>query len=920
MAEAGRFLKRAGKFPAKPGPSVTFVRFYTMKIHFYLRYRTNFGEALYIRIGSGAPQALDYLNDELWETTIEADPAQTPVLAWQYLFRDNNGRETEDWDTDRQLDLTTCNPEYVQVYDSWNPAGAVENVFFTQPFHLNIEPKPAPKAGVNTGSTLFRVKAPLLQPHEVVCLLGHGQVLRDWDTGAPLLLEREGAWWSTRLDLRRERFPIGYKYGVWDTRRQQFMGFEEGSNRTLMLSASEGKGISGVTHDGFLRIPANTWRGAGVSVPVFSLRSENSWGIGEFTDIPLLADWAHATGMKMIQLLPVNDTTATHTWMDSYPYAPVSVFALHPVYLNVEQVAGKKHAALIKPYRKQQKALNALPEIDYEAVLQVKWELVRRLYDLMKAEWQQDAEWQAFYAANRHWLHAYAAFCWLRDTHNTPDYTQWPKYSTYQAAEIEKLFDPRGRYFDEIALHLFVQWHLHRQLSDAVAHAHACGVALKGDLPIGIFRHSADAWVAPEWYNMDVQAGAPPDPFAEKGQNWGFPTYNWARMKEDGYAWWRQRFRQLSQYFDAFRIDHILGFFRIWSIPLDAVEGILGEFAPAIPVTEKELYEAGIGFHYERLCKPYITDAVLQEIFGENAGWIKETCLKNTLFENRYELLPAFDTQQKVAAYFLKQEPDSAGEQLRQGLFDLISNVILLGKPAAKGEQWSGAFRFDMEKTLSFHALPPEIKEPLKARYVDYFYRRQDDFWEKEALEKLPALKRASNMLICGEDLGLVPACVPGVMRALGLLSLEIQRMPKAAGSNFSHPKDAPYLSVVTPGTHDMSVLRGWWEEDRQLSRRFFQEILGQSGEAPFFCEPWVLRLILLQHFHSPAMWAVFQLQDLLGMDGELRRENPHDERINIPANPKHYWRYRMHLTLEKLQKSTTFNKALRKMVEESGR
>ncbi len=890
-----------------------------MQVQCYIRYHTKFGESLFIQVNDQAPQALAYLNDDFWEGSFEIDPKKSKTLRWQYHFQASDGSMTAEWESERALDLADCNSEYLQLFDAWNPMSALENVFFTQPFQLNASIPGPPKKNGGTGNFLFRVKAPLLKPGEVPCLLGHGNALRNWDSAAPLLLHKTGNWWAIRLDLTGEHFPLGYKYGVWDTKAQRFLGFEEGGNRTLMHTPSSAKGISGAAHDGFIRIPHDTWRGAGVSIPVFSLRSSNSWGIGEFSDLRLLADWAKMVGMKMIQLLPVNDTTSTHTWTDSYPYAPVSVFALHPIYLNVAQLAGKKHAALLKPYEKTKKQLNALAEIDYDAVLQMKWDIIRQLYDLQKAEWQQDAAWMEYYQNNKHWLDDYAAFCWLRDTNGNADFSQWPKHARYKAGDIQSLIAPDSEFYDQIALHLFVQWHLHLQLKTAVDYTHAQGLALKGDLPIGIYRHSTDAWVSPELYNMGTQAGAPPDPFAEKGQNWGFPTYNWDRMQADGYAWWKQRFAQMSHYFDAFRIDHILGFFRIWSIPLDAVEGILGQFLPAIPVTETELREQGIGFSYERLCKPFITEQVLAEIFQEDAAWVAKNCLKGRK-DGRFDLLPAFDTQRKVEAYFAAQKPKQNHPKLKQGLFDLIANVVLLGPPAPPDAAWEGAFRFDMEKTSSFQLLPFEVKDKLKALYVDYFYRRQDDFWEQQAMQKLPALKRSTNMLICGEDLGLVPACVPGVMRALGLLSLEIQRMPKAPGSAFLHPKDAPYLSVITPGTHDMSVLRGWWEEDANLSQRFFREVLGQRGPAPFFCEPWIVREILLQHFQSPAMWAIFQLQDLLGIDAELRRENPHDERINVPANPKHYWRYRAHVSLEALVKAEAFNTGLRKMVEESGR
>jgi len=922
----------------------------SMKIHFHLRYHTQSGESCLVSINGQAPQLLEYLNEERWHGFAEIDPKKVKILTWQYLFCAKDGTLTTEWETERCLDLDEFRVDNLEVTDYWNPASALENTFLTKPFkEIFFTPPQSPHAGGSAsrstdqqGQTeaffpqkpskvpdspphkgpggrdvLFRIKAPLLHPDEAVCLLGHGNGLRNWDTAAPLVLERNGSWWEISLDLIRERFPLGYKYGVWNTRLNRFIGFEEGTNRVLTSPPS---GAASLLHDGFARFPFIPWRGAGVAIPVFSLRSKKSWGVGEFTDLLLLADWSKSVGLKIIQLLPINDTTSTHTWTDSYPYAPVSVFALHPIYLNVEQVAGKKNAAILKPFLKKQKSLNALETVDYEAVLQTKWDIIRQLYDLQKADWLQDTAYQTYYEANKHWLEPYATFCWLRDANSTADFNRWSSHSTYKAADIEKLLSPKSKQFDQIALHLFVQWHLHLQLEAAVQYCHANGLALKGDLPIGIYRYSCDAWMAPDLYDMDAQAGAPPDDFAEKGQNWGFPTYNWARMKADGFAWWKQRFSQMGLYFDAFRIDHILGFFRIWSIPLDAVEGILGQFVPAIPVTEQEFQAAGIGFSHDRLCKPYITERVLWGTFGANAHIVAENFLLPR-DDDRFDLRPEFDTQRKVQAYFNSKEPNDYQRQLRDGLYSLIANVILLDGTASTTEgNWSGAFRFGIEKISSFQALPAQVKDSLKSLYVNYFYRRQDEFWRLQAMDKLPALKRSTDMLICGEDLGMVPDCVPGVMHELGLLSLEIQRMPKAPGSSFFHPKDAPYLSVLTPGTHDMSALRGWWEEDRALTQRFYNEILQQSGDAPWFCEPYLVQMMLEQHLHSPAMWSIFQLQDLLGMDGSLRRENPHDERINVPANPKHYWCYRVHLLLEDLIAAEKLNGELRRMVVESGR
>jgi len=896
-----------------------------MKIDFYLRFRTKFGESLAITgnlmsLGNNDANRslpMQFLNEEFWHASIEVEPSELSRLHYQYIFTTANGDVIKEGEKFRQLELDVINQKQVVFIDTWNHAGTIENAFYTAPFKevffaqkQNNKPR---KPKVTTH--LFKVKAPLLQPNEVVCLIGNTDILQNWQTTTPILLERVGDWWTTSLNLSDSAFPVVYKYGVFNTKLGTFVQYEGGENRTIHIADCTNRLT--VLHDGFVQLPNTTWKGAGVAIPVFSLRSNNSFGVGEFSDIKLLADWASNTGFKLIQLLPINDTSATMTWQDSYPYAAISAFALHPIYINLSRVAGKRFAAALKPLVKKQKQLNNLPEVDYEKVMQFKMEALRELFVLDENAFLQEEEYKAFYADNANWLKPYAAFCVLRDKWGTSDFNKWKSHSIYKADEIERLSSPKNKSSKEIRFWYFVQYHLHLQLKEAVTYAHKKGLALKGDIPIGIYRYGVDAWVAPELYHMENQAGAPPDDFAVKGQNWGFPTYNWKGMQEDNFEWWRQRFHQMSNYFDAFRIDHILGFFRIWSIPLDAVEGILGRFVPALPVHVTELGEKGIWFDYERYCRPYITDAVLVQIFGSLAEYVKTTFLQPN--ENgRYDLLDAFDNQKKIETYFANLEETSDNTLLKNGLFDLVTNVIFFEEQGSNRKAFH--FRISMESITSFQHLDNHTKDRLKELYVDYFYHRQDEFWKKEAMGKLPALKEATDMLICGEDLGMVPHSVPDVMQNLGILSLEIQRMPKNPQIEFFHPKDAPYLSVITPSTHDMSTIRGWWEEDRVKTQRFYNTILEAPGEAPIHCEPWISRAIILQHFYSPAMWSIFQLQDLFGISEALRRENPEVERINQPANPKHYWRYRMHIPLEQLIKESSFNEEIRDYIIHSNR
>lgn len=900
-----------------------------MRLQFYVRFHTEYGQSLWLAGNTSSLQkgdgpekaiAMNYFNEDYWELGLDlADDDLSPdEIEYHYILLTKDGEWVSEGVTKRTVPSTRKNISEIRLIDTWNHAGEFENAFYSAPFTkvlLQNSSARGHKKPAKNSTHEFRVKAPLFHKHESVCLLGNSPHLGSWNTEDPILLTLAGEWWSVALDLSSAHFPLAYKFGVYNTREKKFVRYEDGENRLLGFYSPEH--TFSVIHDGFIHLPNSSWKGAGIAIPVFSLRTRNSFGVGEFTDLKLMVDWAKETGLKMIQILPVNDTTATHTWTDSYPYSAISAFALHPLYVNLAKVAGKKHADKIQSLRRKQKLLNELPELDYEEVMRFKLAMLRELYDVMAADTFDSNDYKEFFNQNKHWLKPYAVFCHLRDKFGTADFSTWKTGSEYDPAEVDRIFGSRTAARKDVLFYCFVQYHLHEQLKDAADYAHKKGVVLKGDIAIGISRNSCDAWVAPQLYNMDEQAGAPPDDFATSGQNWEFPTYNWKQMQEDGYAWWRQRFEQMSNYFDAFRIDHILGFFRIWSIPSHAVQGIMGHFVPCQPVHFVEFGENGIWFDEYRYCKPFINDEVLQVVFGDKAQRVRDEFLK-TNDHGGYDLLPDFDTQRKVEEYFAGKTDDPDAQRMVTGLHDLISNVILFKKEGSQGQEFH--FRFGMEKTLSFKYLIPHVQEKLRALYINYFFERQDDFWRKEAMKKLPALKAATRMLICGEDLGLVPHCVPEVMKQLGILSLEIQRMPKALHKDFFHPEEAPYLSVVTPSTHDMSTLRGWWEEDHARTQRFYNQVLGQWGDAPYFCESWINRAIVLQHMYSPAMWAVFQWQDIMGMSETLRRENPAEERINIPANSRHYWRYRMHISLEDLLKEKEFNEELRGYVENSGR
>lgn len=902
-----------------------------IQITFKIRYSTRFGQKIFIsgnhslfgndNLDNALP--LLYIDNEFWGVTIKIKNPETinQQIRYNYLLQDDKGEITTDWGSDKSINPSTLTSAHILIIDSWNYAGYYENAFYSEPFQkvlLKGNYTPIKAKLPNKQTHTFRAKAPLLAKGQTLCVVGSSRSLGSWLPESVVLMSKadDGVYFEAQVDLSKDNFPVAYKYGVYDVTNKTFVRFEDGKNR--FVQAAPESDIQTILNDGFVVLPADTWKGAGVAIPVFSLKSKNSFGVGEFTDIPALVDWCKTVGLKLVQILPINDTTATHTWLDSYPYASISAFALHPIYLNVEQVASTYASKKIVTENEQEKhRLNGLDALDYDAVMAAKWGIIKELFANQSQETFKSKDYKAYFELNKHWLVPYACFCYLRDLYGTAEFSNWPANKLYNEQEIAVLIDQKNESYQVIALHYFVQYHLHLQLKAATDYAHQNGIIVKGDIAIGISRNGADAWQHPQLYHMNLQAGAPPDDFAVKGQNWGFPTYNWTQMRQDGFAWWKQRFEQMTYYFDAFRIDHILGFFRIWSIPLHAVEGIMGHFVPALSLHINELRERGIWYDHRRFTQPFINDNVLWEKFGYDNEYVKKTFLIDNQ-NGSYTLKQEVNTQRKVEQYLAKWNKDNFTNKIKHGLFDLISNVILFEVEGSNGEQFH--FRFGISGTSSYRFLDEHTRRQLDELYVNYFFRRQDEFWRKEAMQKLPALKRVTNMLVCGEDLGLVPDCVPEVMKQLGILSLEIQRMPKDNSKTFFHPNDAPYLSVVTPSTHDMSTIRGWWEEDKSRIQKFFNNELGQWGNAPYYCDSWVNKAIISQHLYSPAMWRIFQLQDILGSDASIRRQNPNDERINVPANPENYWRYRMHITLEDLLELTPFNKVFSTMIKDAGR
>ena len=903
-----------------------------MKLSFKIDYQTLWGQVLYVagsskEFGEWDPNRAIPMNSQImgeWELECQFPSGRT--LEYKYLLKDDNGNFIWEGGKNRLFETVEEPLDEVRCRDFWRASHESDVALSSSAFTkvLLSRKKVREQATINPffpRTLKIQIHVPRVNPDCCVGILGDQPLLGNWMEQDTLLMnDSQFPWWTIHLNADKLKFPFQFKYVIFNKVKKQIVIWEQGSNRLIRDFVCRESQSLKIHSDESFRFPVTHWKGAGVAVPVFSLRTDNSGGIGEFPDIKKLVDWAKLTGLKLVQLLPLNETVATHTWIDTYPYKSISSIALHPVYLNINKIGVLDDENLMIGFVKALSGFNALETVRYDDIHKVKSKFFKLIFDQQKEFFLADPPYLKFFEQNKEWLIPYAAFCFLRDKNKTANFRRWVEFANYNKEEIAQLCSSEQVWHSDIAVHYFIQYHAHKQLLDASDYARHNGIVLKGDIPIGISPDSVEAWTHPELFNLDQQAGAPPDEFADLGQNWGFPTYNWEKMARDNFAWWDQRLKHMSRYFDATRIDHILGFFRIWEIPLNQVQGIMGHFRPSLPLSRDEIIDAGVIFNEERYTKPYIRDYFLWELFGEETQEVKSTYLIE--YEaGKYNLKSEFSTQRKVWDYFeaAKKGSELTGREtrIRDGLCSLITEVLFLRDPYHPSLFHP---RVAFHNTNSYLNLRAETRWALDELYIEFFYRRHEECWKNQALWILPALMKSTDMLICGEDLGMVPESVPGVMRNLGILSLEIQRMPKDPNVEFAHPADAPYLSVCSTSTHDMSTLRGWWEEDRVHSERFFRLVMGQKGDFPHYMEPWVAREILNMHLYSPAMWAIFPIQDLLAMDGKLRWDNTDGERINVPAIAQHYWRYRMHLKLEDLIEELKINGELRAMINASGR
>ncbi|KAK8866977.1 4-alpha-glucanotransferase dpe2 [Tritrichomonas musculus] len=918
-------------------------------VHFRVRCFTHFGQHLYIcgnipELGnwelSNAQQMYFENHYDFWDCVIRL-PLTNKAIKIEYKYVRAYDKSRAEWEPEENhsVEITNIqNPGIVEVSDTFRWYDSQLDIFkrapFIKAFNRRLSHVRAPTLDLSRnepGMVLvkFQMSCANVKPGQKVRVVGSCPELGGWDHRKGIVMaDGDFPMWNAVKLIDHNSFPFAYKYVIVD-----------GTN--VYWESTENHYTSGISHQGAdvdfpSSLQINDWlclpnrelfKGLGVYTPLFSYRTKNSCGIGQYPDIKNMVDVCNKCGASLIQLLPINDTSDDGSWADSYPYRQTSCFALHPIYIDLLQVLPKTPEDIENEVKQKREELEKLPTVDYPEVWKFKMDILNRLFKHATF----DDKFDDFVERNGKWLKPYALYCYFRSLYNTSDFHTWPEHSTITQEEVGQL---SIKHYEDIKFTYWLQYICDVQFKSSRDYALNNGVVLKGDLPIGVFLNSVECWAFPKNFRMEYCAGAPPDPFSSDGQNWGFPTYDWDYMEQDNFSWWRLRLHRMAELYQVLRVDHVLGFFRIWEIPRDTcVRGMLGHYFPANPLSVDELRSWGLP-DIDRYVKPYVRFHILQEKFGGEAQQVADKYFNKRNVDSNddfYDFKPEYDDEVKVEAS-LKELPEEKRNHYRACLFQLLANVLLVEDPEKKGfyqvrtevkidhveETKNGPIEF---KSTSWLELNDYQRSQFEKLYIEFAYYRQTANWVEKAKPKLDMLKNLTDMLICAEDLGQLTEGILNCLKQHGFLSLRVQRMSKDPKDDFDHIDSFQYLSVCCPSTHDSSSLRGWWEENRPMTENYWRNVLWRHDQCPEHLTPEISEMILRKHLWSNSMWAIFLLQDLTGIVPHLAKlQTPEEERINIPADPHHKWRYRFPYTLEELEDDDEFNITLYELAKDSHR
>jgi 4-alpha-glucanotransferase len=632
-----------------------------------------------------------------------------------------------------------------------------------------------------------------------------------------------------------------------------------------------------------------TSRRLGTAVPVGALRGKDGLGVGEFLDLVEFAQFCARSCIGLIQLLPVNDTG-----YESSPYSALSAFALNPLYLKLsrlDEAAGFEGKIALLRTR-----FDGAKRFPHREVVAAKIALLREMFAPREGAIAASPALKTWIDANG-WVKTYAVFRSLKEANKLRHWKEWESHGTAAQKDIDALWKEPAR-ATEHRFWAWVQYNLDAQFRAARTEIAQLGIILEGDLPILINEDSADVWAHGQYFDNAYSAGAPPDMYSPDGQNWGFPIYNWDALEKDGCAWWKERLAAAEKYFDAYRIDHVLGFFRIWATPRTETSALLGRFIPSVPISRADLH--ALGFDRARirwLSLPHVPTRALRESL-QSAGGGEEDLTRITDAALRRigdEELWLFKETIRGGGDIEALDIHPAGKKLLHAAWaDRVLQPI---------DADNYAPLWNHQRSHPWATLSAEEKDALE----DLIRRKDAESertWESAGTKHLAMLKDASPMLPCAEDLGAVPPCVPSTLAGLNILGLRVVRWTRRweqDGGPYIPFSQYPELSVCTPAVHDSSTVREWWENE--ADQNAFAAFLGQPSLPPLY-NPGAARRILRSVAGAASRYRVFQIQDLLHLSPRWYAPESASERVNIPGTAGEFnWTYRLPAPIGELLK-----------------
>ena len=572
-------------------------------------------------------------------------------------------------------------------------------------------------------------------------------------------------------------------------------------------------------------------RKTGVVVPLGALYTASNQAVGDFPALKPFADFCKQSGFTVIQLLPVNDTGT-----QSSPYSGLSAFALHPIYIRLENLPEfedilKRSRNFSSAYKSFNKTFKYKNRFDYEQISAEKIKLLHLYYTALekkispkktKANPNPDTtlapkfyEKLEKFTEENEWVISYAVFKNLKDDHFQASWKEWEEdKQKLNHKQIETRWNNKAL---KSAHNFFVwcQMCAAEQFKDAADYVRSCGIVLKGDIPILMNEDSVDCWAYPEYFNQELRAGSPPDGENPVGQNWGFPTYNWQNISADGYKWWKDRVKAASRYYSAFRIDHVLGFFRIWAVNSKETTAFLGHTVPFKTFTREDLHNAGFDDGRIRwLSEPHVPTSVVEDVTWdhEEAHAILQRICNRVGTEELWLFKEDIKTDGDIYKQFFAEDY-TRDNNIKQALSNKWRDraIIELSKDNFI-PVWS------YTGSTAWQSLNGEEKQSLEKLFAQND-KEQNELWKQQALDVLRPIVSETSMVPCAEDLGVNLQSLPEVLEELSILSLKVirwNRIWEQNGQPYVPFAQYPERSVATTSVHDSSTLRQWWNEEKQ--------------------------------------------------------------------------------------------------------